>query len=712
MLMIPNWVGIVGGATKWDSKIILGVGNGTDGSLDESGFTGFSGSSVKLGEEWENTVRFALNLQRSGKAYYSINQWGRGDAATPGKYPPTVPLSIPVAVHAWVLASFMLTNINASGTTLVCSQCYGVGKVNYSSWQEDAAKVGRPTAPPAKDPVSGIWSRTYEHALVFVNPGCAPAGGKCREKPPQTIIIPAVGGPWRELLGQAELLRKGDTEIMLNVSQAAVLVPTHRLISLKADDFVPVYPERMDHFPSGAPGKNPFRGISAMVSAGEGTFVAAIQRGVYSVSGTHLYSQLCSRVSTSGGASWSMEVALPPFTPGSINGSEMQMKGSSASQPVLIYDAHSDTVLLHFVYSAPHTKNKTVATYQISTTRPFTQWSTPRSLEAELAAGLPASVTAYPGPGHGIQIQRGPHAGRLLASGWLWDSAGKETSKSLQNVTCWYSDDSGQTWRPSGVSLPLDESQLAEISDGSILMYSRHGQDNSTWPIPCRCQAVSLSTDGGDSFGAVPWLPSVRFGGQTVSCDPRLPAPGAAGLESCVVRQNATTIAFANSAGLSGVVVLDRGRMTLRRSSDDGRSWDAGVVIERGPTSYCDLAAAANGTGVAVLWMARYHQYSKMPGLGNDFTIIKSLRSNYNPLKTDGGVRTPPTHSPPIKTTDSTALLPLPLQMRLQTLMGNLSNWLMRLNVGGDSLNCGVADNLDCRNQSNHEPSRTYARPH
>ena len=58
----------------------MGVGNGTDGCLDESGFTGFlhdvsgPGASVKLGAEWENTVQFALNQQRSGKAYYSINQ--------------------------------------------------------------------------------------------------------------------------------------------------------------------------------------------------------------------------------------------------------------------------------------------------------------------------------------------------------------------------------------------------------------------------------------------------------------------------------------------------------------------------------------------------------------------------------------------------------------------------------------------------------------
>jgi hypothetical protein len=78
-----SWGGLVESSRadrRWNASIVMGVGNGTDGCLDESGFTGFlhdvsgPGASVKLGAEWENTVQFALNQQRSGKAYYSINQ--------------------------------------------------------------------------------------------------------------------------------------------------------------------------------------------------------------------------------------------------------------------------------------------------------------------------------------------------------------------------------------------------------------------------------------------------------------------------------------------------------------------------------------------------------------------------------------------------------------------------------------------------------------
>ena len=231
MLMVPNWGGLVESSRTdrmWNASIIMGVANGTDGCLDEGGFVGFHGygpgASVKVGAEWENTVRFALNLQRSGKSYYSINQWGYGDAATPGAWPPPQHVTIPVAVHAWVLASFLLSNTAASGTTLVCTQCYGHGAVNFSWWPEDAAKVGKPTGDPIKL-ASGVWSRSFEHALAYANPW-----------PSRTVVqLPTDGGPWREVLGQDELLHSGGTTLILNASQAAVLMRTGSA-QLKTDD--------------------------------------------------------------------------------------------------------------------------------------------------------------------------------------------------------------------------------------------------------------------------------------------------------------------------------------------------------------------------------------------------------------------------------------------------------------------------------------------
>ena len=57
-------------------------------------------SGVQLGAQWENRIQFALNLQKSGKSYYAINQFGPFDGARhnwppkpyPGERSPPLPM--------------------------------------------------------------------------------------------------------------------------------------------------------------------------------------------------------------------------------------------------------------------------------------------------------------------------------------------------------------------------------------------------------------------------------------------------------------------------------------------------------------------------------------------------------------------------------------------------------------------------------------------
>ena len=80
--MIPNYS--LGGR-KWNDPQVLTIGNVTDGILDEAGFTfakGYSGPGGKINnpfvsyESWQDIILWMLNLQRHGKAYYSINEYG------------------------------------------------------------------------------------------------------------------------------------------------------------------------------------------------------------------------------------------------------------------------------------------------------------------------------------------------------------------------------------------------------------------------------------------------------------------------------------------------------------------------------------------------------------------------------------------------------------------------------------------------------------
>ena len=64
----------IGGSERWDDPNVLAVGNATDGALSECGFTGCA-SRLSTGFEWEQKVRFMLNLQAGGKAYMDNSYW-------------------------------------------------------------------------------------------------------------------------------------------------------------------------------------------------------------------------------------------------------------------------------------------------------------------------------------------------------------------------------------------------------------------------------------------------------------------------------------------------------------------------------------------------------------------------------------------------------------------------------------------------------------
>ena len=114
-----------------------------------------------------------------------------------------------------------MSNLNASGTTLVCTQCYGYGGSNFSWWPEDGTDVGRALGLPTRSS-DAVWSRSYEKALVYCNPGTDAENAK-GALPPVAIQLPA-GRKYREALGQAALLSADGTTLTLATNQSAVLV--------------------------------------------------------------------------------------------------------------------------------------------------------------------------------------------------------------------------------------------------------------------------------------------------------------------------------------------------------------------------------------------------------------------------------------------------------------------------------------------------------
>jgi sialidase-1 len=215
-------------------------------------------------------------------------------------------------------------------------------------------------------------------------------------------------------------------------------------------------------------------------------------------------------------------------------------------------------------------------------------WSVPRDLSDEILPPRRSSWYAT-GPVHGVQLGRGPYAGRLVfgVNAETWDGSRVSANHAALAV----SDDGGAHWRLGAIdSWPVaadgtfrqkpSELTLAERADGSLLVSGRE-QDGTD--LGHRTQAVSH--DGGDSF-ASPFRALPDLYAPQVQC---------------------ATLDLGERLLLSCPADPDRRRtMTIRSSYDGGRTWDTpdrGTVVTTDWSGYSDMARVDQGT-VGLLYEA------------------------------------------------------------------------------------------------------------
>ncbi|WP_246128074.1 sialidase family protein [Amycolatopsis rhizosphaerae] len=259
--------------------------------------------------------------------------------------------------------------------------------------------------------------------------------------------------------------------------------------------------------------------------------------------------------------------------------------GDTHGNPVPIVDRTTGRILLITTYNAGRTDSKGCAApcprtphLQYSDDDGLT-WSAPRDLGAE--ASLPSWDYWYAsGPGHALQLTRGPHAGRLVFG------VNAETSNGTQPIAnhgaLVYSDDHGVSWHigavdtfpfPAGGTFRQKPSELSltELADGSI--YAA-GREQSGTDLGNRDYAISR--DGGESF-------STPF-----TTLPDLVTPMVQGSVLRLHREGrGDRILFSSPAD------TDRRRwMTIRSSYDGGRTWEdaeQGTRITSDWSGYSDL---------------------------------------------------------------------------------------------------------------------------
>ena len=337
------------------------------------------------------------------------------------------------------------------------------------------------------------------------------------------------------------------------------------LATARGDEGPGASPEKIDVFVSGTGGYHTYR-IPALVLTNRGTLLAFCE-GRKTGRGDHGDIDLLLRRSRDGGRTWG---------PTQLVYEEGGTARITCGNPCAVVDRTTGAVLLTFCRD----NDRVLVTQSDDDGR---TWNKPADLTS---ACKRADWQWYAtGPGHGIQLRRGPHKGRLIVPCNHSDIGKKR---------CWshviYSDDHGKTWKLGG-TVPdpqTSEAEVGELTDGTLLMNIRN------WPpTPAHRRAVSLSTDGG-----LTWSRPYH--------DQALVTPHCQG---SIVRYTAqprfarNRILFSNPASTK-----DRMRMTVRLSYDEGKTWLAGKLIHPGPSAYSCLAVLPDTSVVCLYEGGRRHR--------------------------------------------------------------------------------------------------------
>lgn len=213
--------------------------------------------------------------------------------------------------------------------------------------------------------------------------------------------------------------------------------------------------------------------------------------------------------------------------------------------------------------------------YRTSTDEGLT-WSDPLEITANVK--LPSWRTYATGPGHGLLLMHGLHAGRILIAANHSEGDPQPHGRSYDAHT-FYSDDHGKTWHlGDSIGWPAsNESTAAENTDGRVVMNSRD-QSKETG-----ARLVSISDDGG-----------AHWTSRLVAKE--LIDPACEGSLLSYRYRKRHILLFSNPGNRT-----ERINLTLSASFDGGTTWPKHSVIEAGPVAYSDIVAL-KGKRLGVLW--------------------------------------------------------------------------------------------------------------
>ena len=371
----------------------------------------------------------------------------------------------------------------------------------------------------------------------------------------------------------------------------SLLLPALQLTAIE-----PLF-EKTDVFPPGLNGITRYR-IPGIVVTPKGTVLAYAEARKNSSSDwgeieIHL------RRSMDGGKTW--EAGKPIAHLGArLEGNPHKKEGGEKEQtvnnPVAIVDR--TTGAIEFLYCINY-----ALCYSMRSIDDGLTWSTPSDITATFEPfrkHYDWKVIAT-GPGHGIQIK----SGRLVVPIWL--AYGKDGDHGPSAAATIFSDDHGKTWQAGDLCLPNEgdfsnpnETMITELSDGRVMLVARSVSKANR-------KIVTISPDGArdwtkPAFHNQLWEPVCMA--SIVSYPSK---PGS------LIFSNPHTLKFGKDGQEVPASRGKRENLSIKLSSDDGKTWPVNKTLDAGPSAYSDLAVLPDGTvlclyeGKADIQVARFN---------------------------------------------------------------------------------------------------------
>lgn len=280
--------------------------------------------------------------------------------------------------------------------------------------------------------------------------------------------------------------------------------------------------------------------------------------------------------STDDGATWSrMQVILD------FDEREPGSRGNGVGDPAVLVDRRTGHILVAALWShgdrgwngsgpglTPQETGQLVITRSEDDGR---TWSAPVNITSRIAGRDAAWRLFFQGPGSGIGVR----TGALVFAAQYRDAGGAPHSCFI------FSTDGGRTWAVSPPAIagapPTSEAQIAELPDGSLLITMR-----------------DESRSGLRAWARYEWQDDLAAGRWT----PHWSAVPDPTVMASLVSHPAGVLLFSNPN--SG---RERKGMTIRTSTDAGRTWSDGRLIDSRPAAYSSLAVLRDGR-IGVLYEA------------------------------------------------------------------------------------------------------------